>query len=475
MLPDQPCAKNPGKLQWYLFACVITLIVTAFLLQFSSDVLAQTQVQTQTQIHATIPPLVAPLVTRLGDATITAASKPCPPVDDRNAQAAESLKLSPALKDAQPDAGNDKNASASKDTAPCTPQPVLATVPAPIPKIIPHVALFLPLSNKTFATVADAVKVGFVTAATTDGSAAPAYRIYAIENEGDGLAAAYHKAATEGAVVAVAALTRDGATRIAKEGGSLPTLALNAPAVDVGTPKLFYYLSLGVDAEARQAAQLAVTDGFTSVTIVTTSAALSKRVHESFEREFTKLGREIKAVVTLNGDNQDGMRLRQNTERLRLDPVTDMFFLALDGKSARTLRPYLPSGIPVYATSMAFDARAGQVANLDMESVRLLEMPWSVQPDHPAVMIYAKPNQNFSAEQERLYALGVDAWRVASLLATTHATSEKASANRIERQLAPIDGVTGKLSFDITTRQFVRTLTAIELRNGQPFLYRGSE
>ncbi len=448
MLTTQDCIHRKAKPQWYPFVLIITLAFTSFALQFSGKSLAQDKPAAPIAVVNAAPPL-----------------KPCPPVAPVKEQVEKNgLKLSAKLNSvdteiATPNA--DKTDAATKEL-PC--------IAAPI--IVPHIAVFLPLANKSFANVAEAVKVGFTTAAVTDGAAAPAYRIYAVDNEGDSLAAAYHKAAAEGAVVAVAALTRDGATRIAKEGGSLPTLALNAPAADVGTPKLFYYLSLGIDAEARQVAQLAVTDGFGSAIIVASNAALAKRVRESFEREFVKLGREIKAVVTLSGDAQDSTRVRQGTERIRLDPTTDMIFLALDVKSARALRPYLPSGIPVYATSMAFDARAGQLANLDIESMRLLEMPWSVQPDHPAVMIYARPDQNFSAEQERLYALGVDAWRVAAMLATTPPPT---SANRLERQVAPLDGVTGKLNFDMTTRQFTRTLTAVEMRNGRPYLYRGDQ
>ncbi len=459
------------RLQWYLVAPAITLSALIFLAPFSHCANAQEKAPSASTAVSSTTPATMPTVAAIKIATST----PCAPIDAPKIPSAEVLKLSSELKTNQAASSitgspTVNSADAAKLTAPC------AVVPPVVEKIVAHIAVFLPLSNKAFSTVAEAVKSGFVNAAATDGAAALAYRIYAVDNEGDSLAAAYHKAAAEGAIVAVAALTRDGATRIAKEGGSLPTLALNAPAPDVGTPKLFYYLSLGVDAEARQAAQLAITDGFTSVIVVSNNAALAKRIRESFEREFVKLGREVKTTITLSGDSQDSTRLRQNTERIPLDPATDMFFLALDANTARSMRPYLPAGIPVYSTSMAFDAGAGQVANLDLESVRLLEMPWGVQPDHPAVMIYAKPDQNFSAEQARLYALGVDAWRLASLLATTHAAAAaQTGVNRVERQLAPIDGVTGKLSFDITTRQFVRTLTAIELRNGKPYLYRGSE
>ena len=438
-----------AKLQWYPFAPAIALALTAFIALLSTTSAAQEKLALPAAVTSTTE------TTKVMDKAIEkAALKPCPPLEN--------------LKD------NTKTTAPNFETPPAAEPPCL---PAPI--IVPHIALFLPLANKAFANVATAVKTGFTTAASTDGAPALAYRIYAVENEADSLATAYHKAAAEGAIVAVAALTRDGATRIAKEGGSLPTLALNAPAADVGTPKLFYYLSLNIDIEARQTAQLAITDGFTSAVMVTGNTALAKRVRDSFEREFLKLGREIKSTVALSGDAQDSNRVRQGTERIRFDAATDMIFLALDAPAARALRPYLPGGIPVYAPSMSCDARAGQVANLDLESVRLLEMPWSVQPDHPAVMIYAKPDQSFSTEQERLYALGVDAWRVASLIASNAApksgTAGNTSASRLERQLPPVDGVTGKLVLDMTTRQFIRSLTAIEMRSGRPVLYRGAE
>ncbi len=72
----------------------------------------------------------------------------------------------------------------------------------------------------------------------------------------------------------------------------------------------------------------------------------------------------------------------------------------------------------------------------EMNGVRLLDMPWQLQPDHTAVMVYPQPavnpGQKRSPDMERLYALGIDAYRVAREIAL----------NRIAFE---IDGVTGRL------------------------------
>ena len=65
-------------------------------------------------------------------------------------------------------------------------------------------------------------------------------------------------------------------------------------------------------------------------------------------------------------------------------------------------------------------------------NVTFVDMPWLIEPDHPAVMGYPRPDPG-SAEFERLYALGIDAWRIAKMLLAG------------ERSLK-LDGVTGELT-----------------------------
>jgi outer membrane PBP1 activator LpoA protein len=47
--------------------------------------------------------------------------------------------------------------------------------------------------------------------------------------------------------------------------------------------------------------------------------------------------------------------------------------------------------------------------------VTFVDMPWLLEPNHAAVMVYARPKPG-AIDLERFYALGIDAWRVAQLL-----------------------------------------------------------
>jgi outer membrane PBP1 activator LpoA protein len=83
-----------------------------------------------------------------------------------------------------------------------------------------------------------------------------------------------------------------------------------------------------------------------------------------------------------------------------------------------------------YGTSQLNPGTSGGAGEL--ADVRFVDMPWMVQPDHPAVMIYARAPQRESDDLERLYALGIDAFRI----------SEDLLAGKREIEL---DGVTGRL------------------------------
>jgi uncharacterized protein len=339
-----------------------------------------------------------------------------------------------------------------------------AAVPGQQPELRqtgPHIALIVPTTSKTFGKVADAVKQGFVAGANADGKTAPPYRIYAADDEAATLAALYRRAAAEGAIAIVGGVTRDGANVLARESGNIPSLALNAP--EAALPENFFYISLNLDWEARLVARAASQDGLKRIALISSATSLSKRIQESFEKEWTRVGGEVVARVSINNDPNDGQRIKTSLDRAKPDVV----FIAGDPRTARFARPYLPTGTPVFATSHALDARAGTVANIDLESVRFLEMPWFVEKDHPAVMAYARPEENMPLDYERLYALGIDAWRLTQLILKATVSPNAA------RNIAPLDGVTGRLTLD--GAQFVRALSTVEMRDGQTFLYRSAE
>jgi uncharacterized protein len=337
-----------------------------------------------------------------------------------------------------------------------------SAVDAATPKKSPHIALIVPSASKTFGKVADAVRMGFIAAANVEGKTAPAYRIYAAEDDTTGLANAYRQAISDGAVSVVAGVTRDGANMLVREAGSVPVLALNAPTENP-LPQQFFYVSLNLDWEARLAARAVFEDGLRRVTLIATNTALARRIQESFEKEWIRLGGEVAARVGFSPEQRDAAKIRAAIDSGRRDKRSDSVFLAADPAGARVARPYIPAGIPIYATSHALDIRAGALTNIDLDNVKFLEMPWFAEKDHLAVMAYSRPSEPLSIDYERLYALGIDAWRLAQLIAQPEA----------RRNMQPLDGVTGRLSLD--GAQFVRALATVEIRDGLPQLYRAAE
>lgn len=323
------------------------------------------------------------------------------------------------------------------------------------------VALIVPQTSKSLATAAEAVRAGFQAGARAEGKNAAPYRIYPVDDEGPALVAAYRRALSEGAIAVVAGMTRDGANVLAREAGLVPSLALNAPT-GVAAPEQFYFVSLSLENEARALAREAITESRRRAVLVAGTTPLAKRLAESFEREWLAKGGSIIARINVSGEPADGARLKVAAEKWQ---DVGMVFLAADARSTRLLRPFLPVSLLVYASSHSLNPYASAVESLDVEGLRFVEMPWFVERDHLAVMSYPKPAEPLAVEYERLYALGIDAWR---LVQTISAYQPGA------RTPPPLDGVTGRLTLD-GSNQFVRSLAHMEMREGRAKLVRAVE
>ena len=118
------------------------------------------------------------------------------------------------------------------------------------------------------------------------------------------------------------------------------------------------------------------------------------------------------------------------------------------------------SDLPLYGTSSLNPGAGRGASGPELDGARLLDLPWQVQRDHPQVMVYPQPPQpadgRLTADMERLYALGIDAFRVAREVAL--------------RPNAPftLDGVTGRLAVRFEDGQsiFERTEQAATYQQG---------
>jgi hypothetical protein len=304
----------------------------------------------------------------------------------------------------------------------------------PTEKPAPHIALLLPLKSTAFGKAAEAVRQGFLAAANGQQTVLPV-RVYESAEESTDIIALYQQAVANGASAVAGPLTRSGVAALAGYPGiTVPTLALNLTEAK-GADKL-YFFSLTAEMEARQIAQLAASTGLHYASIVSSGTPLSKRLSQAFAEEWKRQGGLIAKEILY----------REDPAVLADLPVEEasMVFLAADAETSHLIRPYIDFSVPVYSTSQAFNGNANSLINIDLNGVRFIDMPWLLQPDHPAVMIYPRSNPPLEPDMERLYALGIDAFRLLQIMLEN---SFRASL--------PLDGVTGRIRLN-SHRQFQR-------------------
>lgn len=297
--------------------------------------------------------------------------------------------------------------------------------------VAPHLALLLPTGSEAFAEPARAVHAGFMEAWKKEVSHRLPVRLYPIDEDPRNVVAAYRKALAAGARMVVGPLTRNGVTALAGTAGliSVPTLALNVPEHLAARPPQFFMLSLQVEAEAQQIAKLALGEGRRKALTVSDPTPLARRMREAFAEEFTRGGGHHLADYSAPTDAAELERLRHAASL----GVADMVFLATGAAQLRALAPVV-SALPGYGTSQLNPGLTPTAPQSDVPNVRFVDMPWMIQPDHPAVMIYDRAGGAPRADDmERLYALGIDAFRVAHALLGGSRTID-------------IDGVTGHLT-----------------------------
>ena len=329
------------------------------------------------------------------------------------------------------------------------------------PIAAPAIALVLPNQQGIFAAAAEAVRQGFFAAHKVSGSTATIQVIEVgddVEQVGSALAAARDR----GVRVAIGPLRRDEVNAIVEGGRAvLPLVTLNFPDRDAGAPSTMIALALSAEAEADRVVQIALASfvnlrpGASTgarIMVLAGSGALERRIAQAYINTLRAAG---EVPVTVEATPAALSRLGRQFEAGTYDAV----FLALGAREASLVRPHIPRGIAVFGTSLlnVGDPAGSPVASalaFDLEGVRFVDMPWLLQPDHPAVMVYPPPARAMTLETARLYALGIDAFRIAQVWMKGELRFE-------------VDGVTGRLRIDRAQSVRVERIpTSAIYRNG---------
>ena len=338
---------------------------------------------------------------------------------------------------------------------------------APVPTPSARVALLLPLRSESLGSAAEAVRDGFMAAHQRDPEGA-IITTYETGDAAQDTLSGYAEAAAGNDIV-VGPLSRTDVTAIAlSRAVSKPTIALTQPdldsALEGALPRQLLVIALSIEDESRQVASWAAAGKKSArAFVISTTTAWQRRAAKAFAGQWKKEGMEAQSMeLSGSGGTFSASSLAMLKKRLLAEKPA-LLFLALDTAQARQVRAAVGNEIALYGTSQLnpFVPQERDVSDPtpDMDGVRLLDLPWQIELDDPAVMVYpraeANPDLKRSADLERLYGLGIDAYRIAREIA-------------LHRTQFDLDGVTGKLSigFGTSAARFSRVFVPAYYRDG---------
>lgn len=301
-----------------------------------------------------------------------------------------------------------------------------------------RIALLLPLQSDALAQPAEAVRAGFMAGYERDRNGVTVNLI----PTGDSSQAtldAYARASEQNDIV-VGPLARSAVAALATSGiVNKPTVALNHPQTGGPLPRQMLVVGLSLEEEASQVADWAAAEQPGARALVLTGkAAWQQRLSGAFTARWAQLGLNNATVDLPSSDGYvDANALAELRSRMQADPP-QLVFAALDAVQLRQVRSAIGTSLPTYGTGSINPGPDPAMSAPELEGVRILDLPWTVQPDNPLVASYPRWGGDTGGyDMKRLYALGIDAFRIARELALRPNASFE------------LDGVTGRLSIDM--------------------------
>jgi outer membrane PBP1 activator LpoA protein len=313
-----------------------------------------------------------------------------------------------------------------------------------------RIALLLPLGTSAGQVIRDAF-LGAYYNQEENGGTVPALRVYNADANTD-ILALHAQARQDGAELIIGPLLKQHVTALmAAPDLGVPTLALNNVDGAAPTSPLLYQFALSPEDEARQLAQRAWQDGHRFAAVFsprdTADNDFYTRKRTAFTTEWERLGGTIvtssnytndypRALTRLLALDASGERRRrvqeligrqvEFTQRRRQD--VDFIYLVSQPEPARLIVPslaYLFAGdIPVYASQDIYSGGGRSVDDVDLNGVLFPESPWLLTSEGGGIEQIKQLFPADSAQNLRLQAFGIDAFRLASRLQLLAASSD---------------------------------------------------
>ena len=331
------------------------------------------------------------------------------------------------------------------------------------------IALFLPQSG-SFSKAALAIQKGIISAYYLNKENSPP-SIHLYDTEKADITTLYQTAITDGAQLVIGPLNKKRVLALSQSDSlPIPVLALNQPKSAENSPASFYQFSLSPEDEVEQSAAAAWLKGHRTALILTPVSGFGHRLASHFANYWQALGGDvleaqsyppkqtdfsasIQQLLNLDSSKLRYKRVRRLLNRdIKFEPRrrqdADFLFLAATARNARLIRPQLQffraSRLPVYATSHLYNGRDNPSQNIDLDGITFTDIPWDeIQQEGEATSLLAISQswKNLPAHEQRLLALGVDAYNVIPQLVRL----QQSSTSRYS-------GLTGKLYLDKKNR-----------------------
>ncbi len=305
----------------------------------------------------------------------------------------------------------------------------------PAPGEVIRIALLLPTRSDALGPPSEALRAGFMAAFEREREGFAVDTIDTGDSPDETLNA--YMAALKTHDLIVGPLSRSAVTAVADSGTvSKPTIALNHPETRNAVPNNMLVIGLSIEDDARQVARWAAAEHpGGSALIVSGVSPWQKRLAAAFAAQWKQLGNSSQLVEMsatngyLHESGLNQLKTRADTE------LPTLLFGALDPDQMRQVRGALGPELPAYGTSSVNPGADAGTAPPELDGTRMIDLPWQVQSDHSAVMAYPRwSGAKRTLDLERLYALGIDAYRITREIGLRPATAFK------------MDGVTGRLS-----------------------------
>ena len=266
----------------------------------------------------------------------------------------------------------------------------------------------------------------------------------------------------------------------------IPVLALNTISINNTINKNLFLFGLPPETEATTIAEKAWHDGYRKALIIAPNNELGDRITKSFTTTWNKLNAKVLACERYNIHADLNLKIRKlldieasetranNLQRLgikinyvlRRRQDVDMIFMVANPTIARQIKPllnfYYAGNIPVYANSSIYSGKQSATQDQDLNGIQFCDMPWTLDQAIISKTIYKTITKLWPENIDqyiRLYALGIDAYKIALQLP--------------QLTLFPdlgISGMTGMLTID-NQNKIQHKLMWATFKNGIPILH----